>query len=53
VVPLLDALQVEVRGEAGQVVTVEPDRDGDVLLAGSELVADLLGEELDESGFGG
>jgi hypothetical protein len=35
-------LPVEVRGELGQRLGVVPDGDGDVLLRGAELAADLL-----------
>ena len=38
VVPLLDRLPVEVRGQQRQRLGVEPDRDRDVLLRGGELV---------------
>ena len=42
VVPLLDRLAVEVRGQVRQRLGVEPDGDRDVLLRGPVLVADLL-----------
>ena len=42
VVPLLERLPVEVRGELGQRLGVVVDRDRDVLLRRRELVADLL-----------
>src|SRR5262245_10274376 len=41
VVPLLDRLPVEVRGELGEGLGVVVDRDRDVLLRRAELVADL------------
>ena len=50
VVALLQRLPVEVRGQPGQVLAVVPDRDGDVLLRGRELVADLRLEQLVELG---
>ena len=42
VVPLLDRLAVEVRGQVRERLGVVVDRDRDVLLRGGELVADLL-----------
>ena len=49
VVPLLDRLPVEVRGEERQRLGVVVDRDRDVLLRGRELVADLLVQRLREA----
>ncbi len=49
VVPLLDRLPVEVRGEERQGLGVEPDRDRDVLLRRRELVRHLLVQRLGEA----
>lgn len=48
-VALLQRLPVEVPGQLGKVLAVEPDRHGDVLVGGGELVAHLAGEQLVES----
>ena len=50
VVALLERLRVEERREARERLRIEVDGDGDVLLMGGELVADLLVEPLDEGG---
>ena len=51
-VPLLDRLAVEVRGEVRQRLGVVVDRDRDVLLRGGELVADLLVDGVVETAHG-
>ena len=48
VVPLLERLAVEVRGELRQRLRVVVDGDRDVLLRGAELVRDLLVESAGE-----
>ena len=54
-IALLDRLLVEEAGKLGQRLLLEPDGDGDVLLGGAKLVADLVGEQRGEvaSGDGG
>ena len=52
VVPLLDRLAVEVRGELRERLGVVVDRDRHVLLRGGELVADLLVQGLWEASHG-
>ena len=48
VVPFLEGLAVEVLRQPGQVLPVEPGRDGNVLLRGSELYANLAGQQVVE-----
>ena len=52
VVPLLERLPVEVRGELRQRLAVVVNGDRDVLLRGRELVRDLLVEFLLKGGHG-
>ncbi|CPW43705.1 Uncharacterised protein [Mycobacteroides abscessus] len=48
VIALLDRLRVEPFGQLWQIGVVEIDRDGDVLLGRSELVADLIVQQCEE-----
>src|SRR5829696_1890005 len=52
VVSLLERLAVEARRQLGQRLGVVVDRDGDVLLRGSELAADLLVQRVGEAAHG-